>query len=34
MSIEAMATGIGEYEYSLDGGPWQTVDGLFERGVL
>ncbi|MFC0605454.1 T9SS type B sorting domain-containing protein [Winogradskyella pulchriflava] len=21
--IEALATGIGEYEYSLDGGPWQ-----------
>jgi gliding motility-associated-like protein len=27
--IEAMATGIGEYEYSLDNGPWQ-MDGLFE----
>ncbi len=26
--IEAVATGIGEYEYSLDGGPWQD-SGIF-----
>jgi gliding motility-associated-like protein len=28
-AIEAQATGIGEYEYSLDNGPWQP-EGLFE----
>ena len=28
--IEAMATGIGEYEYSLDGGPWQD-SGTFSN---
>ena len=27
--IEALATGIGEYEYRLDGGPWQD-SGRFE----
>ena len=27
--IEAVATGDGEYEYSLDGGPWQS-SGTFE----
>ncbi|MDY2588520.1 T9SS type B sorting domain-containing protein [Winogradskyella aquimaris] len=27
--IEAVATGIGDYEYSLDGGPWQD-SGTFE----
>jgi len=27
--IEAVATGSGEYEYSLDNGPWQT-SGVFE----
>ncbi|NRB83042.1 MAG: T9SS type B sorting domain-containing protein, partial [Winogradskyella sp.] len=27
--IEAVATGIGDYEYSLDGGPWQD-SGLFD----
>jgi gliding motility-associated-like protein len=26
--IEAIATGLGDYEYSLDGGPWQ-VSGIF-----
>jgi len=26
--IEAVATGIGDYEYSLDGGPWQD-SGIF-----
>ena len=28
--IEAVATGIGDYEYSLDGGPWQD-SGLFDN---
>ena len=28
--IEAVATGIGDYEYSLDGGPWQD-SGIFDN---
>ena len=32
-AIQAMATGIGEYEYNLDNGPWQ-MDGLFDQVTL